>query len=76
MSNILKNIFDPINDNVTRCEVVRRVSVGKYEVRDSIGRMLIVNSDVSYHPGSFVNVQFSRIVSRSAEATTIKTYSV
>lgn len=76
MNNILSNIFDPINDNVITCEVLRRMSAGKYEVRDLIGRMLIVNSDVSYHPGSFVNVQFSRIVSRSAETIAIKIYNV
>lgn len=76
MKEILARLVATPPPTSQRATVVRRLSPGRYELRDDLGRMLPADSDVAYAPGVAVLVQAGRIVARAGTLQNIKTYEV
>lgn len=76
MKEILEKIMKPQAATTTTATVLRRLSPGRYELVDGLGRMIQADSDIAYAPGVAVLVQAGRIVARAGSGETIKTYEV
>lgn len=56
--------------------VVKPLGAGRYQVQDSSGRIITVDSSSSWSVGDGVTVSFGRIVGRAAKFISPKTYVV
>jgi len=77
MKELLAKIMDPPPTATSAATVQRRLSPGRYELRDDLGRTLQADAEAFYSPGAVVLVQSGRIVGRvGGDQTIIKTYEV
>lgn len=76
MKEELNNIFAVRSPVSIIATVRKRLSPGRYELRDDAGNLLIAESVVSWSPGSRVKVEGGRIVAAGGALQTIKVYEV
>jgi hypothetical protein len=72
----LENMFRPSTTTGFYATVVKRVKVGRYQLRDDSGGLFHADSSINWTPGSRVAVQGNRIVAGGGSAPTVRTYKV
>lgn len=73
---ILSNILDPPADTEHTGVVVKPLSAGVYQVRDSRGRVSEVRTDIKWVVGDAVTLLLGRIIGRANPEKQLKVYQV